>query len=275
MMGSVGWGYWAMAAQLVHDVGKRGRVGQLQVARARQVNFAAHHKTARALAHDVHRVGQKDALAQVVRDKDDVEALLSPQVAQDAPQLFAGKGVQGAKGLVEQQHFGLVDERAANAGALLHAARKLPRKLVFIATQAHLLQQFAGAFFVFLALGFEVAAVGLHNFQRQQHVVHRGAPGQQAGRLKGHATDLERPRHRLAVNAHLAHAGHAQAGGQFHKGGLTAARRPDDGNELARAQLQVDGLHRKLVLLQQMVVVGQPDIAEIHKPVVGGCMHGI
>jgi hypothetical protein len=67
----------------------------------------------------------------------------------DAPQLFAGEGIERAKGLVQQQHLGLVDQRAANAGALLHAARQLPGELVFIPAQADLLQQLAGALFTY------------------------------------------------------------------------------------------------------------------------------
>jgi hypothetical protein len=58
-------------------------------------------------------------------------------------------------------------------------------------------------------------------------------------------------------------AGHAQPGGQLHEGGLAAARGPDDGDELALFHLQVDGLDREVVLAQQFVVVGEPDVAEI------------
>jgi hypothetical protein len=113
----------------MHDVREGRGVGHLQVARTGQVDLAAHHEAARALAHHVDGVGQEDALAQVVRHQDDVELLLGLQVAQRAPQLFAGEGVQRAEGLVEQQHLGLVDQRAADAGALLHAARELPGNL--------------------------------------------------------------------------------------------------------------------------------------------------
>ena len=37
--------------------------------------------------------------------------------------------------------------------------------------------------------------------------------------------------------------------------------------------LQVDGLHRKLVLGAQLIVVGEPDIAEVHKIGIGS-LHG-
>jgi hypothetical protein len=139
-----------------------------------------------------------------VGDQHHVELLLQPQVAQDAPEFFAGEGIQRAEGLVEQQHLGLVDQRAADAHALLHAARKLPGKLCLIPAQAHLRQQCAGPLRVFGAACLEVAAVGFDDLQRQQHVVQCRAPGQQRGGLKGHARDLQRPGHRLPVDAHAA-----------------------------------------------------------------------
>ena len=104
------------------DVGELLGVGDLQIAWARQLDFLSHDETSGALAHDIDRVGQEDGLTQIVCDQDDVELLLVPQVAKDAPQLFAGERVERTKRLVEQQHLGLVNQRAANAGALLHAA---------------------------------------------------------------------------------------------------------------------------------------------------------
>ena len=78
-------------------------------------------------------------------DQDDVEPLLGPQVAQGAPQLFAGECIERAEGLVKQQHLGLMDEGAADARALLHATRELPGKLALVAMQAHAFQQVNGA----------------------------------------------------------------------------------------------------------------------------------
>ena len=61
----------------------------------------------------------------------------------------------------------------------------------------------------------------------------------------------------------LAHAGHLQPGGELHECRLAATRGADDGDELATFDLEVDVLHRKDVLGQQLVVVGQPDLVEI------------
>jgi hypothetical protein len=132
-----------------------------------------------------YTVSARNRFAQVVRDQDDVEALRFPQVAQRAPQLLAGEGVQRAEGLVQQQHLGLVHQRAADAGALLHAARQLPGKLVLHSRPGPRWPAGRGPGLVFLALAvLELAAVGLDDLQRQQHVVQRGAPGQQAGAWK-------------------------------------------------------------------------------------------
>src|SRR5574343_948923 len=211
-----------VAAQLVHDVGELGGVGHLQVARSRQIDLALDHETAWALAHHIDGVGQEDRFAQVVRDQDHVEALLGPEVAQRAPQFLAGEGVERAEGLVEQQHRGLVDECAADAGALLHAARQLPGVFVFVAAQTHGLQQLAGTGHVLVFLLLEAGAGGLDDLQRQQNVVERAAPGQQRRGLKGHAADLEGTGDRLAVDQDAPFAGHLQAGGEFHEGGLAA-----------------------------------------------------
>jgi ribonuclease E len=134
-------------------------------------------------------------------------------------------------------------------------------------------QQRPRARLVLLAPGLEAAAIGFDDFQRQQHVVHGGAPGQQRRRLEGHARNLQRPRHGLTVDADLALRRHAQAGGELHEGGLAAPGRPDDGDELALAHFQIDGLHRELPLLEQFVVVGQPDIREVDKPGRGSFGH--
>jgi hypothetical protein len=60
-------------------------------------------------------------------------------------------------------------------------------------------------------------------------------------------------------------AGPFQARGQLHEGGLAAARRAHDGNELALLHAEVDVFNGKLAFGQQLIVVGQPDVFEFHK----------
>eukprot|EP01022_Parablepharisma_sp_SALTPOND_P021557 TRINITY_DN427_c2_g1_i1.p1 TRINITY_DN427_c2_g1~~TRINITY_DN427_c2_g1_i1.p1 ORF type:complete len:1458 (+),score=547.10 TRINITY_DN427_c2_g1_i1:21634-26007(+) len=253
-------------AQLVYQGVEGVGVSGFELAGARQRIVALDHDAARALAHHIDGVGQEGRFAQVVRDQDDVEAALGPQVAQHAPQLLAGEGVERTKGLVQQQHLGFVDECAADRGALLHAPRELPGELVGVAIQAHGLEQLQGALGVFGLLFLEVAAIGLDDLQRQQHILQRGAPGQQRGRLEGHADELQRPGHDLAADDHAATIGLLQARGQLHERGLATAGGADDGDEFACPGLQVDVFHRKF----GGAIIGQVDVAEIDE----GFAHG-
>ena len=50
-------------------------------------------------------------------------ALRGMQVADDAPEFLAGEGIKRPEGLIKHQQLGLVNERAAKVGTLLHAAR--------------------------------------------------------------------------------------------------------------------------------------------------------
>ena len=115
-----------------------------------------------------------------------------------------------------------MDERAANACALLHATRKLPRKFTLVSAQTYGLQKFDGACFKLLLACFELRAEGFDNFKRQQDVVECGAPRQKRWRLKRHATDLERPGDGLVVYKNFTTAGFFQTRGEFHKSGLAA-----------------------------------------------------
>ena len=58
-----------------------------------------------------------------------------------------------------------------------------------------------------------------------------------------------------------------EPGRELHEGGFAATRGADDGDELALLDLQVDVFHRKMVLRQQGLVVGQPDVLEIDESV--------
>ena len=93
------------------------------------------------LAHDVDGVREEHGFAQLVRHQDHGEAALGPEIAQHAPELLAGEGVERGEGFVEQQQLGLVDQRAAERGALLHSAGELPRKPQLVAVEADRAEQ--------------------------------------------------------------------------------------------------------------------------------------
>ena len=145
------------------------------------------------------------------------------------------KASSAAEGLVEHQELRLVDERAAERGALLHAAGELPGILVALALEPDLGEQRLGPGDVLGPVAAQARAVGLDDLQGQQQVLERRAPGQQRRVLEGHPGELDGAPTSLAVDDHRAGARKLQAGGELHQGGLAAARRPDDRRELAFA----------------------------------------
>ena len=131
------------------------------------------HDAAGPPAHDVDGVGEIDRLAQIVRHQHAGEALLQPQRLHDAPQLLAGEGVERAERLVEHQQLGLVDQGAAEVGALLHAARELPG----IACRAKSARPTVSSSFIARAsysarLRRKRRLCGSHHLHGQQDVVH-------------------------------------------------------------------------------------------------------
>jgi hypothetical protein len=97
----------------------------------------------------------------------------------------------------------------------------------------------------------------------------------QRRRLKRHTRDFERPGHRLLINHDLARGRHFQAGGELHERRFTAAGWSHDGNEFAALHLQVNGFYREVVLLDQLVVVGEPDILKVNEPGCGCFLHAL
>ena len=248
-------------AQLMDDVDEVRLEGGGERARSRDVDLLGQHDAAGPPAHHIDRVGEKDGLAQVVRHQHAGEALLQPQRLHDAPQLLAREGVERAERLVEHQELGLVDQRPAQVRALLHAARELPGILVGKIGETDRLQQLHGALHVLGAMAAEAALVRLDHLHGQEDVVHRRAPRHQGRILERHADALDRTRHLGAVDPHLAARGRQQAGDQLHDSRLAAARRPDDGDELALVDAERGiGKGQGRVLAQP---VGQADVLEI------------
>ena len=82
-----------------------------------------------SLGEDLAVIDDRDARAQLLELGQDVAAdddrlAEGAQLAEQLPQLDAGARVEAGRGLVEQQHLGVVDERVGEAEPLLHAARQ-------------------------------------------------------------------------------------------------------------------------------------------------------
>ena len=91
--------------------------------------------------HDADAVGQRERLFLVMRHQHGGDAQLALHLADRAPQLLADLGVQCPEGLIQQQHLGLVGERAGHRDALLLAAGQLGRQALVHALQRHQTQQ--------------------------------------------------------------------------------------------------------------------------------------
>ena len=224
-----------LGAQFVHDVDETRLEADLEIAWAGQVDGLGHDDAAGPRAHDMHVVGEERRLAEVVRDEDDREADLLPEIAQDAPQLLPRKGVEGGEGLVQHQQRRLVDEGAAQGNALLHAAGQLPRVAVAEPVEADGREQRPRLLAILGLFSAEAAPVRLDDLERQEDVVDDLAPGQQVRVLESHAGDLDRPAHPVAEDDDLAGIRRHEPGDQLHQRGLAAAGRADDGGELAAA----------------------------------------
>ena len=164
----------------------------------------------------------------------------------DAPQLLAGERVERSERLVEQQDLRLVDERAADRGALLHAAGELPRKLVRESRETDFFEQAPRALAIGAPLRADAAAVRLDDLQRQEHVLERVAPRQEIRVLERHAHALQRPAHFPSLDREPAGGDRREPADQLHQRGLAAAGRPHHRDELALRDREidaVDGLH--------------------------------
>ena len=120
--------------------------------------------------------------------------LLQPKILQHDPKLLAREGIERAERLVEQQQFRLMDQRAAERRALLHAAGQLPGVMIGEAVEPDDREQFARLLPIKTTLATET---GWHAARRSQAAGERcrgRAPRQHDRILERHADDAERRR---------------------------------------------------------------------------------
>ena len=161
------------------------------------------------------------------------------------------KASSAPKGSSSSSIFGSWISARQIAGALLHAARELPRELVLVAAEADASAAAcarARAYSSRLALE---AASGTARRSRAAAARCRASCATAAATTPGTPCPMifSGPVTARAVDQDRARRRHAcRPGRELHEGRLAAARRPDDGDELARADLQVDVLDRELAL---------------------------
>src|SRR5262245_45459434 len=83
------------------------------------------HLEQTAEVHDADAIRQRESFFLVVRDEHGGDAELALHLPDRAAQLLADFRVERAERLIEQQHLGLVSERARDRDALLLTAGKL------------------------------------------------------------------------------------------------------------------------------------------------------
>ena len=191
------------------------------------------------VVHDRHPVGHRERLALVVRDVAERHADGALQVLELALHVGAQLEVERSQRLVQKQHLGPVHERPGERDPLLLAAGELPGPRVLAALE---LDEAHG-------LADPGPHLGLAHFglaQAECDVLEHVQMREQRVALK-HRVD------RPPVGAHAGHVPPAHAdpaggrvlepGDHAQRGGLAAARRADDREELAALDLQVEAAH--------------------------------
>jgi hypothetical protein len=240
-----------MLADRRDEAAELGRVLHRQSARPGQVDVDHVDDAPGPGRHDHDAIGQVDRLRDAMGDQEDVLPALQPDALELAVHVFARHGIERAERLVHEQDRRIVDEGAADADALLHAARKLVRVFALEAGQADHLDVFARD-------GFEHRAVALLDLDRHHHVLDDGAPGQENRRLEHDAELAARSAQLLAVHPDLAGGAIEDAGQDLQQRALAAAARADDADERALADGQVDGGQR----VDVVAVLGLVDLLE-------------
>ena len=159
---------------------------------------------------------------------------------------LARHGVERAERLVHQHDLGIVHQRPADRGALLHAAGQLPGQLLLKAFEPDQLQQRLRARQIFLA------RQPLH-VDRQHDVGEDVAPRQQQRVLEHDADIAVRLVDLLALDQDFAGRRRQQPGDHFQQRGLAAAGRADHDKELAGIDMKVERPQRRHVAVARPV----------------------
>ncbi len=173
------------------------------------------------------------------------------------PELSAGQGIHTGGGLVEDQQVRVVDERAAQAQLLLHAARQFARGAMPERGQSGGMQQLVDTTLAFAAVMAEQPAEEIHVLEHRERGVKVLA---QTLRHVGDARQ-QRPSQRWLANVCAEHVDApgldgARAGDEGKQARLAHTVRPDDADHDARRQVEADpvqGLH---------FAIAKPDAAQ-------------
>src|SRR5437762_532346 len=178
---------------------------------------------------------------------------------QERERLDAGARIEGARGLVGEDHGRIVDERAGDRDALLLAARELARLMVLTVGERQGGEARPGA-------GAAVAGGHTRVEQGQLDVLEGGRPGEEVELLEDEA-DLRVPDPRervrgeagnvLAVDDVATGGRRVEAPEEVHEGGLPGTRRSHHRDELTVLDRHRDPAERVDRVRPQVVVLRQ------------------
>ena len=226
----------------------KGRgVAYLGGARTRQRYVQNGFDATGSVRHDGDAIRQIDGFIEAVGDEDDGGLVLLPDAQQLGLQNFACLGIQGGKRFVHQQQTGRIGQGAGDGHALTHPAREFVRVALAEAGQAHQVQKLLGSLPA-LAFG------NLADLQPDLDVLKHGTPRKQRIALEHHALLAVDAAGRLAVDADAAAALACQPGQHIEKRGLAAARGPEEGEELAFTDIEIEVLQGGDLLLAAALV---------------------
>ncbi len=196
---------------------------------------------ARPDRHHGDAVGEQDGLGDVVGHEHHGLTGALPDRQEHCVHAAAGQRVERAERLVHQQHFRLDRQRPGDLQPLAHSAGQLRRKLAAVTIEVDHAQ--------ILVDGVVPGAPGdLPHAQAEAHVLLDREPGKQgrARVLEEHHPLAPGPGDSGAVGCH-GPAGHRlEAGQDVEKRRLAAARGPEQAEELAGADFNIDTIERNI-----------------------------
>jgi hypothetical protein len=195
-------------------------------------------------AHDDDAVSEGDGLVDAVRHHEDGlgRRLVLPQVDELVLQAGAGERVQRAERLVKQQYAGTDRERPGDGRALLHAAGHLRGSLVLVLPQAD-----RGEIALDDLVGYRPVAAGHRRPGRLANVGQKAEPGEQRVVLEHHRPIRPGTGHHLVIGHDAAAVGLGEAGDDVDQRRLAAPRVPDERDELALLDGEVDAAKDLLI----------------------------
>ena len=204
-----------------------------RAARARHRHLDQLGDPSRIGGEDEDTVGEQHGFVEVVRDEDDCDVDLAPDLEQVGLHPRTRLRVQGRERLVHEQDARPHRQRPGDRHALLHATGELMRVGIGEFIQADQREPFAR-----LALGGAAAFASLA--QTEHHVLQDAEPGEERVALEHHAEIGAGPMHRRAVDKHDARAGVLQSRKNAHERRLAAARWTYDAEQLAAMRHHID-----------------------------------